>query len=135
MSSLQHQQTHYHTVMTLLCLLDVSTHQLSSDGQTGTVFLSQFDLDGFGILGGLQSSGQVLRSDLQADLIVLRRETFHLVLIKEVGLRGNKEKMSWKRPHHEEHLQDSSWLLPSDDRLIDRSIDQGLPPATARTTC
>lgn len=75
----------------------VHTHQLSSDGQTGTVFLRQLHLDGFGVLDGLQGSGQVIWSYLQTDLIVLRRDAFHLVLIKEVHLGGQDEQVR----HHQ----------------------------------
>lgn len=103
------------TILSLRCF---QTHQLCSDGQTGTVLLSQFNLDGFGILGGLQGSGQVIWSYLKTDLIVLRGETFHLVLIKEVGLEGKRhsEKIIGGRHDHDKDLQDFKWLVASGEQ-------------------
>lgn len=62
------------------------SHQLSSNGEAGTVLLGQFDFDRLGALDCLQGSGKVLWSHFQTNLIVLRGHTLHLVFIKEVGL-------------------------------------------------
>lgn len=105
MTSLQHQlHRHVHSSEAPVSRRCFQTHQLSSDGQTGTVLFRQFNLDGFGVLGGPQSPGQVLRGHLQTDLVVLGGEAFHLVLIKEVGLRGDRAEL--EETHHEKQLQD-----------------------------
>lgn len=66
------------------------SHQLGSDGQAGAVLPGQFNLDSFGALDRLQGPGQVLRSHLQTNLIVLRGHTLHLVLVEEVGLQRRR---------------------------------------------
>ncbi len=65
-------------------------HQLGGDGEARAVLLGQFHFDGLGVLDRLQGSGQVLRSHLKTNLIVLRGHALHLVLIEEVGLQSNK---------------------------------------------
>lgn len=62
-------------------------HQLGGDGEAGAVLLGQLNFDRLGALDRLQGSGQVLRSHLQTNLIVLTGHALHLVLIKEVGLQ------------------------------------------------
>lgn len=55
------------------------------------MLLGQLQFDRLGVLDGLQRSGKVLHSHLQADLVVLWGHALHLVLIEEVGLQGETD--------------------------------------------
>lgn len=74
----------------VVCRLLSTSHQLSSDGETGAVLLGQFKFDSLCVLDRLQRSGQVLWSHLKTDLIILRGHALHLVLIEEVSLQGGR---------------------------------------------
>lgn len=105
------------------------SHQLGGNGEAGAVLLGQFDFDRLGVLDRLQGSGQILRSHLQTDLVVLGGHALHLVLVEEVGLREEGRDQghllrSWSS-------QTRSWVY----FLSSWKPKRRLSPVTAHTTC
>lgn len=52
------------------------------------MFLCQLSLQGLGILGCSESTGKVLRNELEIYFVCIRRHTLHLEFIKKVALRS-----------------------------------------------